>query len=223
MLRNRRRNSDSNLPPSYMKILASILTFLAIVMTAYAEDIAPELTTNEVLKKLNEDGLVDVVFWLKPRLMQPNNRKGFDPRVDPIWFVTIANHSDEKIIINKHWFSCNDWTNMHESKSGEDVGRFSGFPCKDIEPLVVESGQSQEIELHWQGFMPLVITATDNGGLYADPGTYRVTHDLFPAAELLFSITKEGAITVQFPAILPSKTKEENDKPEQAIRNKASE
>jgi hypothetical protein len=187
-----------------MKIIARTLAFFAFVTFAHAEEVA-KITADDVLKKLNEDGLIDIVFWMKPDLMHPEPKTTLDPRIDPIWMATIANHSEQNVVINKYWFSWDDWFNMKDVKSGEAVARFSGFPSKKVEPLVIAPKQTIDIKVGWSGFRCLVGSSTDDGVFYSQPGTYLVSHKLFPAAGLRFSITAEGAITIQFPEIYPTK------------------
>lgn len=147
-----------------------------------------------------------MVFWLKPQIMPLGNKAAFDPRIEPKWMVTIANHSKESIVINKYWFTCNDWMDMTEAKSGKAVARLSSFPCKDEEPIVVESAGSQEIECHLDSFTCLIGTSHDDGVVFSHPGAYRVTHAFFPTAELRFSISSAGSISIQMPPIYPKKT-----------------
>ncbi|MEP3213311.1 MAG: hypothetical protein ABJQ29_08960 [Luteolibacter sp.] len=190
-----------------MKIIAHTFAFLAIIVVAHAEEVA-KITPDEVLKKLNQEGLIDIVFWMKPDLMHPAPKTISDPRIDPIWMATIANHSEENVVINKYWFSCNDWFDVTDVKSGKGVARYSSFPCKEIEPLVIESGQTIDIKVGWSGFVCFTGSSTDDGVIYSDPGTYLVSHDLFPSAGLRFSITAKGAITIHFPEIYPTKNTE---------------
>ncbi|MFN4944037.1 MAG: hypothetical protein ACK5G9_09635 [Akkermansiaceae bacterium] len=194
-----------------MKILLITISLLA-GLAANAEEAAAKLTAKETLARLNEAGAIDVVFWLKPELMHPRNKTAFDPSIDPKWMVTIANHSEENVVINRHWFLCNDWFDMKNFKSGEGVAMFSSFPCEDVEPLKIAPTTSVDIKLNWSQFTCLVATYYDDRVEYSKSGEYRVTHDLFPSAELRFSITSEGAITIQMPAIYPNR-KDKHNKP----------
>ncbi|MFC7339655.1 hypothetical protein ACFQY0_20895 [Haloferula chungangensis] len=192
-----------------MKILLISIILLG-GLAADADEATIRLTPVETLSRLNKTGVIDMVFWLKPDLMHPRNKTDLDPRIDPTWMVTIANHTEDSVVINKHWFLSGDWLDMNDVKSGEAVPMFSSFPTKDIDPLEIDPKSSVELKLSLSQFVCLSATFHDDRVEYSMPGDYRVTHDLFPSAELRFSLTSEGVITIQMPAIYPKQKDKHN-------------
>ena len=188
-----------------MKRFLYLVTFLALLPQTDAnseEPVEVPVFGKDQISELSKAGLLDVAYWIKPILRRAE--RAHDPRIDQEWMVTIANHSTQPLVINKHWFLQNDWLEIIDERTSKPVSRLSSFPSNKVEKVTIGANSSVSFGAGGlSSFVCFVGYSLDDGVEFRELGTFKVKHRFISKPVLRFSITAEGAISIHHRAMYP--------------------